>query len=53
MAMLFFKKNCSIPEFFISKKVGQEFSYLKVLVTKDHFSLNYGPLNMLFRFTDS
>ena len=52
--MSFWKtKKCSNPEFFLVKNISKDFSDLKNLITKDHSSLNYGPLNLLFRFTDS
>ena len=35
------------------KNIGKDLSDLKILITKDPSSLNYGSLNLLFRFTDS
>ena len=39
--------------FLLAKNIGRKISSLKILRTKDHPSLNYGPLNFLFGFADS
>ena len=46
-------KKCLNPEFLLVNNISKDFSDLKVLITKDHSSLDYGPLNLLFHFTDS
>ena len=33
--------------------IGKDILDLKISITKDHSSLNYRPLNLLFPFTDS
>ena len=35
------------------KNVDKDLSDLKILITRDCSSLNHGPLNLSFRFTDS
>ena len=39
--------------FLLVKNIGKDILDLKILITRDHSSLNYRPLNLLFRFTDS
>ena len=39
--------------FLLLKNISKVFSDLKILITRDLSSLNYGPLKLLFRFTDS
>ena len=55
MPMLFFEKQNMFKRISISllKNICKDLSDPKIVVTRDLSSLNYGPLNLLFRFTDS
>ena len=54
MAMFFWKtKTVQALNFLLVKNIGKDILDLKILIIKDHSSLNYRPLNLLFRFTDS
>ena len=48
-----FLKNVQSLKLLLVKYIGKDFSDLKTLITKDHSSLNYGSLNLLFFLTDS
>ena len=52
MAM-FFCKAKNVQTILLVKNIGKDFSNLKNLITKDHSSVNYRSLNLLFHFTDS
>ena len=40
-------------DFLLLQNIGKVLSDLKILITRDLYSLNFRPLNLLFRFTDS
>ena len=53
MAMFWKMKNVQTLIFILVKNRDKYFLDLKILITKDHSSLNYWPLNLLFHFADS
>ena len=53
MAMFWKTKNVQTLIFILVKNMDKDFLDLKILITKDHSSLNYRPLNLLFHFADS
>ena len=52
---MFFLKNktCLNHNILLLQNIGKDLSDLKIVFTRDPSSLNHGPLNLLFRFTDS
>ena len=54
MVMFFWKsKIVQTLNSFISKKWDKDILDLKILITRDHSSINYRPLNLLLRFSGS
>ena len=52
--MFFWKtKNVQTLNVLLVQNIDKDFPDVKILITKDHSSLNCGPYNLLFRFTDS
>ena len=53
--MFFFKKNVKdkAVSLQLDKNMSKDFSRIKIWIKTDHPSQNYGPPNLLYRFTDS